>query len=807
MKKYAVLFICLTLVSLVGRSLNAPVTTVGSQVNVVPGSVTVPITVTDFINIGSMSLTLDYNYLAIQYVGETHDAAFGTDPIVFLSYPGRITIAWSGYPTSITLPDLTEIVNLTFTFIVGKSNLTWYDIGGSCEYMDGNNNVLNDSPTSQYYINGVISGHVAPVTTVSSVTNAVAGTVNVPVMVDGFWGIQGITLTLEYDPAVLTYLSFTRNPAFDTSFQVSTAAGSSGKRVVIIVWMGAGTVTLPDASQLLELHFTYSNLNANYSLLTWVADGTSCEYADQNFNPIWDNPASDYYKNGMVAGQLAPDTYIKEKINATPGNVMIPVWAHSFNNIGSFSITFEYDPSVISYDSIYTLNPILAAGDFSLHSSSGSPGMKKMNIGWNDVPRSLAAGNDTIVKISFTYLSGSTPLAWKTDGPYCEYADSHYNVLWDSPKTSYYHNGIVANQIAPRTKADSTSAILNQQVIVPVRVYRFTSIGSVSLTLDYDPGVLTYQGYTANPLLAGPDFTASLVNLGRVSIGWSGLPSKTLPDGDILINLKFLYKGGSTNLDWYDNGGTCEYMNGSAQVLNDEPQATYYINGFVGLAPVLNSKVFLEGPYTGGGMSNYYCDGVNPCVLPLNQPYSGGPWYYTGTEHVSSIPANITDWILVEIRTTPYTVSKVRSFACFLRTDGKIVDLDGVSNLPLSGIVPGNYYLLIRHRNHLAIMSGTPVTLSSGMPLYDFTSSYGQMYHFNDIPGCKQLSTGVWGMFAGDANASGLIDNVDLNAWRNNMGFSGYNTADFNLSSFIDNVDLTVWRTNYGNTTGLPSNP
>ena len=50
--------------------------------------------------------------------------------------------------------------------------------------------------------------------------------------------------------------------------------------------------------------------------------------------------------------------------------------------------------------------------------------------------------------------------------------------------------------------------------------------------------------------------------------------------------------------------------------------------------------------------------------------------------------------------------------AALLKSDGSVVDLDGSSQVKFKGIVPGNYYIVVRHRNHLPIMSANPVNLS-----------------------------------------------------------------------------------------------
>ncbi|MFQ5584504.1 MAG: hypothetical protein ACE5GL_08740, partial [Calditrichia bacterium] len=89
-------------------------------------------------------------------------------------------------------------------------------------------------------------------------------------------------------------------------------------------------------------------------------------------------------------------------------------------------------------------------------------------------------------------------------------------------------------------------------------------------------------------------------------------------------------------------------------------------------------KVFLEGPYSTSGDS---MSTAIDSLLPLSQPFSGSPWNYKGTESVTSLPANVTDWVLVELRSDTSASSTVDSVAAFLKKDGTVVDTSGSNPL------------------------------------------------------------------------------------------------------------------------------
>lgn len=122
---------------------------------------------------------------------------------------------------------------------------------------------------------------------------------------------------------------------------------------------------------------------------------------------------------------------------------------------------------------------------------------------------------------------------------------------------------------------------------------------------------------------------------------------------------------------------------------------------------VVNAKALLQGPYNAtAGTMNTTLKFRN--LLPHAQPYGASPWNYSGTENVSAfLDSGIVDWVLVELRAASPNGSVVARRAGFVLADGTLTDLDGASPIALN-IIPGSYYLVVRHRNHLAIVCRTP---------------------------------------------------------------------------------------------------
>lgn len=218
-----------------------------------------------------------------------------------------------------------------------------------------------------------------------------------------------------------------------------------------------------------------------------------------------------------------------------------------------------------------------------------------------------------------------------------------------------------------------------------------------------------------------------------------------------------------------------------------------------------NVKIWLEGPFTGSEMDT----SLNARgLLPLAQPYNTAPWNYTGSEAVASIPGDdIVDWVLLSLRSGSDGATAIDTQAAFLKMDGSIVDTSGSGPVSFKRVAPGNYYLVVHHRNHLAVMSAAAQPLSDASSLYDFTTAASQAYG----DALTELAGGVYGMPGGDGNSDGEVNDHDKNLiWRpeNGTDWAYDKYSDFNLDGSIDVLDLNrAWRSNSGSSSQVPDAP
>ena len=206
----------------------------------------------------------------------------------------------------------------------------------------------------------------------------------------------------------------------------------------------------------------------------------------------------------------------------------------------------------------------------------------------------------------------------------------------------------------------------------------------------------------------------------------------------------------------------------------------------------LLAKTFLEGTYNSvsGNMSS-----TLGSALPTSQPYNTTPWSFNGAASINATNANIVDWVLVELRSAIDGTSLVERRAALLYTDGSIRHTDGTAGANFE-TVSGNYFVVIRHRNHLPIISSTPVTLPNATA-YDFTDAVSKVQ--GGDASVRNIN-GVYCAKAGDFNSNGIINYADYNTAYIQFvsGNSNYISSDVTLDNNLNNTDFNLYLNNIG---------
>ncbi len=276
-----------------------------------------------------------------------------------------------------------------------------------------------------------------------------------------------------------------------------------------------------------------------------------------------------------------------------------------------------------------------------------------------------------------------------------------------------------------------------------------------------------------------------------------------------------------------------EDTNGDRDVTNDDTDKDG-IPDYMDADPFVfvRAKVFLHGPLvqsTGLMSDNLRSLGYVPSVEPYAtlEPLAGKfPFKHKGGGGGEKIAANmlavtgnnaILDWVFIELRsnTDPKVVLHTRS--ALLQRDGDIVATDGVS--PVMFVAPvGSYYVAIRHRNHLGVMSKNALSLNripATPASIDFTKASTPTYGTH----AQKVVGNYMAMWSGNADAnkyvifqgSGVavpdrdhiffevfLDPLNTNSSFNHIA-KGYKQGDTNLDGSVkyqglnNDVDQTIF--------------
>ncbi|MEZ0484674.1 Ig-like domain-containing protein [Fibrella aquatica] len=152
---------------------------------------------------------------------------------------------------------------------------------------------------------------------------------------------------------------------------------------------------------------------------------------------------------------------------------------------------------------------------------------------------------------------------------------------------------------------------------------------------------------------------------------------------------------------------------------------------------ILLPKAWLQGSLFGVTAANGIMrdDLRSKGYLPLITPYIGfnalTPTPVLSSSAVFATTGNdaIVDWVFVELRSPSSSSVIVDSRSALIQRDGDIVELDGVSPMVFSKATPGNYYVSVKHRNHLGTMTSTAIPLSATGTVVDFRIPDPTLYY------------------------------------------------------------------------------
>lgn len=221
----------------------------------------------------------------------------------------------------------------------------------------------------------------------------------------------------------------------------------------------------------------------------------------------------------------------------------------------------------------------------------------------------------------------------------------------------------------------------------------------------------------------------------------------------------------------------------------------------------LSVRACLQGAMSSNGSTLMRDDLRNLNYIPLEEPFSELPGFnLVGTNNTTLAPNllniggnnAVVDWVLLELRASSNPEFVISCQPALIQRDGDVVNLTGGNSITFENLSTGNYYVAIRHRNHLGIMTKNTVFFGNSTVNVDFTSPQLELY--GDFP--TTTVNGLQAMWLGNTNQNGEvvyqgIDNepnqtfFDVLSAPNNQSkvsnfiFNGYHQSDVNLDGKV----------------------
>lgn len=205
----------------------------------------------------------------------------------------------------------------------------------------------------------------------------------------------------------------------------------------------------------------------------------------------------------------------------------------------------------------------------------------------------------------------------------------------------------------------------------------------------------------------------------------------------------------------------------------------------------LKAKVMLQGALIDSPEPNLMRDDLRKAnLIPLVEPYTD----LEGFEHVGASggealkenlltiegPNAIVDWVLLELRSRLDKNHVVATAVGLVQRNGAIISNRGDALIVFSSAVPSRYYVAVRHRNHVCMLSNSMQTFTNdNVPILDFTNPIT-----TSVDAGAAMGT-MFAMWSGDLNH----DNKVIFQGPNNDVFSLFLAviADPENTNFISN--------------------
>jgi hypothetical protein len=251
-------------------------------------------------------------------------------------------------------------------------------------------------------------------------------------------------------------------------------------------------------------------------------------------------------------------------------------------------------------------------------------------------------------------------------------------------------------------------------------------VGSTIITITEPPVLTVSATANTNPINLGSSLQLTAVSATATSYMWN------LPNAGTFSGSTYTVSASATAAGTY----TITATNSTGCT------ATSSVNIAVNSSVKVAAKAMLSGAFNSSSL--LMRDSLRNGSIPLVEPYSTSIYASSfvhvngGGETISptilSLPGNnaIVDWVFLELHSEANKQQVVATRSALIQRDGDIVDVDGTSAVEFNGMAAGNYYLAVRHRNHVGIMTASTVALgTTAGSIIDFANASGTPLYTN----------------------------------------------------------------------------
>lgn len=496
-----------------------------------PGLMEVPILISNFNDIGSISMEFSYDPNVLAFAGFQNSAIAGM--MVNGWNDGgiqKVGISWfSTVADGANIPD-GVLVEILFNYISQTTDLEFL---ASCEVVD---DAISPNILTVIYTDGNI-GPASPVqVSIPDLTNQVAGLVNIPIDVDFSTqspeGVSSFTFVINYDNTIINYQSIAN--ATLSNMVVDILPGG-----ISISWLNQGTNGSLLNGKLADLVCTYTGGNSAIDFPV-----NSGFYPAVGNNNGIDLPA--VFTNGSISQSSASlaEVVIPAIQNATPGPLNIPLhvdFSMVSEGVSSFTLVIEYESSVLSFGGINNIT------DPIFNNITVDPVSNGISLSWLNQTPTGSQINDKLLDLSFNYTGGNCLLTFPV-------AQGLYPAIGDNlgiDVSANYTNGSISQNPASicSVSAQTVTGEIGSIIYVPITVENFNNIGAFDFHFDFDPLALSFIEITDITTLPSGNISYNSSN-GALGVTWSTAANGqalNLQSG-VLFKLKFNYLSGASDI-------------------------------------------------------------------------------------------------------------------------------------------------------------------------------------------------------------------------------------------------------------------